>query len=110
MNVKSANRIKRHPLHPWSFPSRPWSRAHIDHAGLFMGKTFLQLSTRVNKLQSKRLQVCRVYDAQIDQGTLLPVPIMVVINLCPLIIVKQVMFYSLWFVSLQKQLGDKINT
>ena len=29
------------PLHPWSYPSRPWSRVHIDHAGPFMGKTFL---------------------------------------------------------------------
>ena len=29
------------PLHPWSYPSRPWSRIHIDHAGPFMGKTFL---------------------------------------------------------------------
>ena len=29
------------PLHPWLYPSRPWSRIHIDHAGPFMGKTFL---------------------------------------------------------------------
>lgn len=25
------------PLHPWEFPSRPWSRLHIDYAGPFMG-------------------------------------------------------------------------
>ena len=25
------------PLHPWEFPSKPWSRQHIDYAGPFMG-------------------------------------------------------------------------
>ena len=25
------------PLHPWEFPSKPWSRLHIDYAGPFMG-------------------------------------------------------------------------
>ena len=29
------------PLHPWEFPSKPWSRLHIDFAGPFMGHTFL---------------------------------------------------------------------
>ena len=29
------------PLHPWSWPSKPWSRVHIDYAGPFMGKMFL---------------------------------------------------------------------
>ena len=29
------------PLHPWDWPDRPWSRIHIDHAGPFLGKTFL---------------------------------------------------------------------
>ena len=29
------------PLHPWEWPSKPWSRFHIDHAGPFMGKIFL---------------------------------------------------------------------
>lgn len=29
------------PLHPWEWPSRPWSRIHIDHAGPFHGKLFL---------------------------------------------------------------------
>ena len=28
-------------LHPWEWPSSPWSRVHIDHAGPFMGKLFL---------------------------------------------------------------------
>ena len=28
------------PLHPWSWPSTPWSRVHVDHAGPFMGKMF----------------------------------------------------------------------
>ena len=29
------------PLHPREWPSRPWSRIHIDYAGPFMGKMFL---------------------------------------------------------------------
>ena len=28
-------------LHPWEYPSRPWTRLHIDHAGTFLGHTFL---------------------------------------------------------------------
>jgi transposase InsO family protein len=31
------------PLHPWEWPSRPWSRVHMDHAGPFMGKIYLIL-------------------------------------------------------------------
>ena len=29
------------PLHPWDWPEHPWARIHIDHAGPFLGKTFL---------------------------------------------------------------------
>ena len=29
------------PLQPWSWPSKPWQRVHIDFAGPFLGKTFL---------------------------------------------------------------------
>ena len=29
------------PLHPWDWPSRPWTRIHIYHAGPIQGKTFL---------------------------------------------------------------------
>ena len=29
------------PLHPWSWPSKPWQRIHLDLAGPFMGKMFL---------------------------------------------------------------------
>ena len=28
------------PVHPWEWPSRPWTRIHIDHAGPFQGKLF----------------------------------------------------------------------
>ena len=28
------------PLHPWTWPSRPWQRVHIDFAGPFLGKMF----------------------------------------------------------------------
>ena len=31
------------PLHPWTWPSRPWARLHLDFAGPFQGKTFLIL-------------------------------------------------------------------
>ena len=29
------------PLHPWEWPTRPWSRLHIDFAGPLHGKMFL---------------------------------------------------------------------
>ena len=29
------------PLHPWEWPSRPWSRVHLDFAGPFLGHMFL---------------------------------------------------------------------
>ena len=29
------------PLHPWQWPTRPWSRLHIDYAGPIDGKMFL---------------------------------------------------------------------
>jgi transposase InsO family protein len=29
------------PVHPWTFPSQPWSRIHIDFAGPIAGKMYL---------------------------------------------------------------------
>ena len=29
------------PLHPWSWPTKPWERIHLDFAGPFMQKSFL---------------------------------------------------------------------
>ncbi|VDH91898.1 Hypothetical predicted protein [Mytilus galloprovincialis] len=29
------------PMHPWEWPSNPWSRIHIDYAGPLYGKMFL---------------------------------------------------------------------
>ena len=29
------------PLHPWSWPSRPWERIHVDYAGPFLDRMFL---------------------------------------------------------------------
>ena len=31
------------PLHPWLWPSKPWSRVHIDFAGPFKGKMYFLL-------------------------------------------------------------------
>ena len=31
------------PLHPWEWPTQPWSRLHLDFAGSFMGHMFLIL-------------------------------------------------------------------
>ena len=28
------------PLHPWTWPTQPWERIHIDFAGPFMNKSF----------------------------------------------------------------------
>ena len=32
---------RQEPLHPWEWPSRPWTRLHLHYAGPFMGKMFL---------------------------------------------------------------------
>ena len=42
------------PIHPWTWPSRPWSRLHLDFAGPFMGHMFLI----VIDAYSKWLEVC----------------------------------------------------
>ena len=31
------------PLHPWSWPTRPWARLHLDYAGPFQGRMILVL-------------------------------------------------------------------
>ena len=31
------------PLHPWEWPSQPWSRIHLDFAGPFLGHQYLVL-------------------------------------------------------------------
>ena len=31
------------PLHPWSWPTRPWARLHLDYAGPVQGKMYLVL-------------------------------------------------------------------
>ena len=31
------------PLNPWSWPTRPWARLHLDYAGSFEGKMILIL-------------------------------------------------------------------
>ena len=37
----SRNRPEVAPLHPFEWPSKPWSRIHIDYAGPFMNRMFL---------------------------------------------------------------------
>ena len=28
------------PLHPWTWPTRPWARLHVDYAGPYLGHCF----------------------------------------------------------------------
>ncbi|XP_060603332.1 uncharacterized protein K02A2.6-like [Ruditapes philippinarum] len=37
------------PIHPWEYPSRPWSRVHVDFAGPFMGYMFFVLVDAYSK-------------------------------------------------------------
>lgn len=39
------------PLHPWSWPCKPWERVHLDFAGPFMGKTFLLAHSKWGEVQ-----------------------------------------------------------
>ena len=37
------------PLHPWEWPSKPWSRIHLDFAGPFLGQNYLVLVDAYSK-------------------------------------------------------------
>ena len=37
------------PLHPWEWPSRPWSRLHLDFAGPYLGSMYLILVDAYSK-------------------------------------------------------------
>ena len=37
------------PLHPWEWPSQPWSRIHVDYAGPYQGRMLLVLSDAHSK-------------------------------------------------------------
>jgi len=41
--------LNNQPLHPWEFPSKPWSRIHIDYAGPMNGKMYLVLVDAYSK-------------------------------------------------------------
>ena len=42
------------PLHPWSWPTNPWERIHLDFAGPFMGKSFLIIVDAYSKWSEVR--------------------------------------------------------
>ena len=44
------------PLHPWEWPTKPWVRIHVDHAGPFLGHMYFI----VVDVHSKWLEVKRV--------------------------------------------------
>ena len=37
------------PLHPWQWPSQPWSRLHLDYAGPYMGHMYLVIADAHSK-------------------------------------------------------------
>ena len=37
------------PLHPWEYPSQPWSRIHVDYAGPVEGKMLFILVDAYSK-------------------------------------------------------------
>ena len=37
------------PLHPWQWPTQPWSRLHLDFAGPYMGHTYLVIVDACSK-------------------------------------------------------------
>ena len=46
---RNANAPPSAPLHPWEWPSRPWSRLHIDYAGPFENHMFLVVGDAFSK-------------------------------------------------------------
>ncbi|XP_011404918.1 PREDICTED: uncharacterized protein K02A2.6-like [Amphimedon queenslandica] len=53
---ENRNSPAKAPLHPWEWPTQPWTRLHMDHAGPYQGKLFLVLVDS----HSKWLEVCIV--------------------------------------------------
>ena len=43
------------PMLPWEWPSKPWARLHIDHAGPFIGKMFLVIVDSYSKWLEVRI-------------------------------------------------------
>ena len=43
--VTSCVTCQNHP-NPWEWPGRPWSRVHVDYAGPFMGKIFIDARSK----------------------------------------------------------------
>ena len=37
------------PLHPWQWPTKPWSRLHLDFAGPYMGHMYLVIVDACSK-------------------------------------------------------------
>ena len=52
------------PLHPWEWPTNPWSRLHIGFAGSFLGRTFFS----VVDAHSKWLEVTPVVSTSSQQA------------------------------------------
>ena len=46
---KNRQKPARASLHPWKFRHRPWTRLHIDFAGLFLGKMWLVIVDTYSK-------------------------------------------------------------
>ena len=45
-------------LHPWLYPTKPWQHLHVDFAGLFQGRMYLQFLMPIqNGHKSPRCQV-----------------------------------------------------
>ena len=52
------------PIHPWEFPSTPWQRVHVDHAGPMDGETYLV----VVDAYSKWLEVVNVKNTSSEES------------------------------------------
>ena len=52
------------PIHPWEFPSTPWQRVHVDHAGPMDGVTYLV----VVDTYSKWLEVVNVKNTSSEES------------------------------------------
>ena len=56
----------KEPLHPWEYPSRPWSRIHLDYAGPFLGKMFLIMVDAYSKWIEIHIHSSATTQATID--------------------------------------------
>ena len=59
------------PVHPWTWPTRPWERVHLDFASPFLNKSFL-IATDSHSKWAEVVEMSRMQKPSLRSDTYLP--------------------------------------